>query len=274
MADRPVAVVTGAAAGIGRQLAIRLARLGYDLAAVDIDAEGLQELTASIKTGCEAWRADVSDADAWEQIASDLRGRRVGLLVNNAGLLLAGRLDACGPAELRRVVEVNLLGVLLGCRAMTPLLVSTASATRRRDRPAPVGVLNVASVFAPLTPPGFAAYSATKAGVVGLSGALRGEVRGQGLAVTAVLPGVTATGLFDKAHYADDTIRQATAEFLAGGGLAPDAVAEAALRAYRRRRRCVTIGRRAAWYARAKRWAPALVDWAIARRGRRALGPS
>lgn len=271
MANRPVAVVTGAASGIGRELALRLAKLGYDLTALDADAPGLEALAGQVKTRCRTHTMDVADAISWAEVAGALEGRRVGVLVNNAGLLLAGRLTDCAADELRRLLDVNLLGVMLGCRAVVPALRRSIDQIPRRERPLPIGVLNIASVFARIAPPGFSAYNATKAGVVTLSETLRGELRSDGLSVTAVMPGVTATGLFDRAHYADDRLREATGDYLARAELSPGDVADAALRAYRRRRRAVTIGRRARRFALAKRWAPGLVGWAIARRARRVL---
>lgn len=274
MADRAVAVVTGAASGIGREIALRLATLGYDLAAVDADGEGIETVAAAIKTRCLARRMDVCDPAAWDGLAAELRERRVAVLVNSAGLLLAGRLADCRAEDLRRIVEVNLFGVMLGCRTITPLLAATEPRIPRRQRELPIGVLNIASVFAPLAPPGFSAYSATKAGVVTLGETLREEVRPDRLTVTTVLPGVTPTGLFDRAHYADERLRDATRDYLAAAELSAGDVAELALKAFRRRRRSATIGRRAARYALAKRLAPALVGKLIGRRARRALRPA
>ncbi len=269
MGKRPIAVVTGAASGIGRQLALRLAREGYDLAAVDFDTAGLESLTTEIKSHCDAYLLDVTDPQGWDQIAESLTGRRIGLLVNCAGLLLAGPLLDCKAADLQRVIDVNLVGAMLGCRTMGPLLVESAPNIKRRERPLPVGILNIASIFAPLSPPGFAAYNASKAGLIAFSKTLRGELRPAKLNVTVVLPGITSTGLFDKARYTEDRLRSATQSQLEKADLTAEEVADAAIKAYRRRRRIATIGRRAGWYAIANHWMPGITGRIVARRARR-----
>lgn len=269
MGKKPIAVVTGAAGGIGRQLSLRLAKLGYDLAAIDADTAGLESLADEIKSHCDAYLLDVTDPQGWDQVAEALADRRVGLLVNNAGLLLAGKLLDCKAAELQRVINVNLVGAMLGCRAIGPLLVESAPQIKRRERPLPVGILNVASIFGPLAPPGFAAYNASKAGLIAFSKTLRGELRPAKINVTVVLPGITKTGLFDKAHYTEDHVRVATQSYLTQADLSAEEVADAILKAYRKRRRVATIGRRAGWYAMADRWLPGITGRIVARRARR-----
>ncbi|TWT99484.1 putative oxidoreductase SadH [Botrimarina colliarenosi] len=262
----PVAVVTGAASGIGRAIALRLAALGYRLVLIDQDHQGLLGLNASLLpvggADHELVAADTSDADAWEGLAATLAhdGADVALLVQAAGVLVAGRLADCSPTDIERLVGVNLTGVMLGARAMAPLLARSAMSSEAP--PLPRGVLNVASIFATVSPPGFAAYNASKAGVVALTETLRGEWRTLGLTATAVLPGVTPTGLFSKAVYADEHLRDTVHRRLGKSELTADSVADAAIVAYRRKRLVVPIGRRATRYYWLKRWLP---DWLLKR---------
>ncbi|MEQ8846543.1 SDR family oxidoreductase [Botrimarina sp.] len=262
-----VAVVTGAAGGIGGAFALRLASLGYAVVAVDSDRAGLAELMSGPLGGGghRSLGADVSDPAAWDRVADECRrgAARVDLLVQAAGVLLVGPLERCDAADVRRVIDVNLTGAALGARAIAPLLRETA---RRHGAPPalPRGLLNVASVFATVAPPGFAVYNASKAGLLVLTESLRGELAADRLAATAVLPGVTPTGLFAKAIYSDAGLRAATEDWLERSELTPDEVAEAALRAYRRGRAAAVIGRRARRFALLKALAPGLTRRRVA----------
>ena len=259
IASAPVAIVTGAASGIGRAIALRLAALGYRLVLWDLDHEGLRSVQASLLPAQgmehELVVADTSDAEVWAGFASTLQhdGANVALLVQAAGVLVAD----CNPADIERLVSVNLTGVLLGAQAMAPLL--AASQAAGGDVPLPRGMLNIASIFATVAPPGFAAYNAAKAGVIALTETLRGEWAPLGLTATAVLPGVTPTGLFTRAAYADDRFRDMVRRHVGKAEQTVDAVADAALVAYRRRKITHPIGRRATRYYWLKRWLPNVV---------------
>ncbi|QDV75191.1 SDR family NAD(P)-dependent oxidoreductase [Botrimarina mediterranea] len=274
-ANAPVAIVTGAASGIGRAIALRLAALGYRLVLWDLDHEGLRHVQASLLPSesieHELVVADTSDADMWAGFASTLQhdGASVALLVQAAGVLVAGRLADCKPVDVERLVSVNLTGVVLGAQAMAPLL--AASQTAGGDVPLPRGMLNIASIFATVAPPGFAAYNAAKAGVIALTETLSGEWAPVGLTATAVLPGVTPTGLFTHAAYADDRFREMVRRHVGASELTADAVADAALVAYRRRKLVVPIGRRATRYYWLKRWLPKLVLRRVAEQANREL---
>ncbi len=271
----PVAVVTGAASGIGRAIALRLAAMGYRLVLIDLDHGGLCDVLSFLLPvegiEHELVVADTADADVWEGLASTLQhdDADVALLVQAAGVLVAGKLVDCRPVDIQRLVEVNLIGVLLGARAMGPLLASPRDGGD--DAPLPRGMLNIASIFAAVAPPGFAAYNAAKAGVVALTETLRGEWAPLGLTATAVLPGVTPTGLFTKALYADERFREMVRRYVGHSELTVDAVADAALVAYRRRRLVSPIGRRASRYYWLKRWLPDLVMRRVAERSNREL---
>lgn len=275
MSERPpVAVVTGAAGGIGRAIAQRLDRLGYRLVLVDLDHAGLGTLRKDLAAARdhELVVAEVSEADAWRGLAETLAHDRadVALLVQAAGVLLAGRLVECQAEDLERLVRVNLTGVLLGAATIGPLLAASATGSGGAP-PLPRGVLNLASIFASVAPPGFAAYNASKAGVVAATETLRGEWAPLGLTATAVLPGVTPTGMFERATYADERFRSKVRERVAAAALSADGVAEAAIEAYRRGRIVAPIGRRAARYHWLKRWFPGVLLKRVAAEANREL---
>ena len=213
---------------------------------------------------------DVSDSEAWKALREALQSRwpRLDLLVNNAGVLAAGLLGSLSETDLRRVVDVNLLGTIWGCRAMLPWLKSSTASPGGALRR---GIINVASIIASLSPPGFAAYNASKAGVVALSETLRGELRLHGLNVTVVLPGVVPTPLFGRAKYAEQRYATLVNRYAAESRLTPEEVVETALAAHRRGKLYAVAGRRARWFWRCKQFFPSRTIDALAHRTVREL---
>lgn len=260
---RPSALITGAAGGIGGSFAKLLAQQGYRLYLVDRDADALARVAESLNGDHATVVADVSSAEAWSDLAQRIESdaAQLGLLVNCAGFLLAGRLAECQPEQIERLVGVNLVGTMHGCRAMVPLIAQSDV-----QGPLPRGVINVASIFAAVSPPQFSVYSASKAGVVALTESLRGELHSLGLTATVVLPGVTPTGLFDRAEYTGQRLREAIRDYLDSAELTPDQVAEESIEAYRRGRATAVIGQKATWYARLKRLMPERLIQSVAKR--------
>jgi NAD(P)-dependent dehydrogenase (short-subunit alcohol dehydrogenase family) len=270
MSGRPSALVTGGAGDIGYAFGEALARAGFEVVLADRRADAAHEaanrLAATTGGAAEGLELDVTDPESWARSMTRLenQGRRLSLLVHCAGVLLAGRVEDCDPADLIRVVEVNLFGPLLGTRAALPLL------RREAVGPAPVppGVISVASIFAAIAPPGFAAYNASKAGLVALGETLAVELAPLGLRATTVLPGVVPTGLFSAARYADEPHRDAVFAYLDRAELTPADVADQALAAHIRGRGVAPIGRRASRYWWLKRLFPRLLTAAIARQAK------
>jgi short-subunit dehydrogenase len=260
------AIVTGGASGIGRAIALRLARQDWHVALADRDLaraeEVVREIAASGGQG-EAHELDVAHSEKWDALVARLRADWpcLDLVVNAAGNLLVGPIVEMSPGEMSKLVEVNLLGTMIGTRACLPWLIDSAKAGVAPGS----GMLNIASIFAQVSPPGFAAYNATKAGVIAWTEALRGEMAPWGLNATVVLPGVTPTRLFARASYPSPVWRQMCDRYLAGAELTADQVAATAIAGMARGQLYVVVGRRAKLYARLKRIAPA---WLIDRVGR------
>jgi len=273
----PYAVVTGSGSGVGRALSQQLAAAGWAVGVADIDLPAAESTLAALPAVGDAHQAiklDVSDPSAWDAQLQALQNRwpRIDLLVNNAGVLAGGELASMPTAELRRLVEVNLLGTLYGCRAVAPWLIASApyevGGGGLSPRP---GIINTASIFGALAPPGFAAYSATKAAVVALSESLHGELAPHGLNVTVTLPGVIKTPLFERAYFTSENIRQVAQHHAQQAQLTPEAVARQTLQAAARGELLAVIGRRARWYARLKRWWPTLTNRRVAEKSHNEL---
>jgi NAD(P)-dependent dehydrogenase (short-subunit alcohol dehydrogenase family) len=183
------AIVTGAARGIGRAIAERLAREGTRVALVDVDADALREAATAMGQGALALLADVRDEDAVRDAVEQAVSRWDGLdvVVVNAAIQLVGsddRVDRLDRAIWQETLDVNLTGAFLtakhGARA---LLASGGGAIVCVGSPA--GSYGIA--------PGLQAYAASKAGMVGLVRTMAADYAGQGIRVNAVFPGITET---------------------------------------------------------------------------------
>lgn len=186
-----VVVITGAGSGIGRELALLCARRGAHLAACDINDAAVSETAeAARKAGAEVLtsQVDVSDADAMSRFAEATVTRfgQVDLLVNNAGVGLIGGFLDTSRKDWEWLIGINLMGVVHGCDAFLPAMVESGRGGH---------VVNLSSAAGLLANPQLSAYSATKFAVLGLSEALRMELKPHGIGVTAVCPGIINTAI-------------------------------------------------------------------------------
>ena len=209
-----VAVVTGAGRGLGRRIAERLARRGHHVIATDIDGAAAEATAAAV--GGSAQRQDVRDPESHRAVARAAAGKgQLAVWVNNAGVLAVGDTWKMADADVRRMIEVNLLGVIWGCHAAIAAM------------PAGGDVINIASMSSLVPSPGLAVYGASKHGVLGYSLSLAGELRRAGVPVrvSALCPDAIAGDMTDAvAHDAAAGIL-----FSAGTLLALDEVADAAV---------------------------------------------
>lgn len=190
--DGGTAVLTGAASGIGRATTLELARRGSSLVLLDRDADGLEAVADEARRlrpdrSVVTHVVDLSDGDAALAAAEQVRDAHphVHLLVNNAGVALAGRFDQVSMADVDWLLSINLRAVLLMTHTMLPSLLSTYGSH----------VCNLSSVFGLAGPPGQTAYVTSKFGVRGFGDSLRQELAPYGVGVTTVHPGGVATSI-------------------------------------------------------------------------------
>lgn len=191
--SKPVAWITGASRGIGRAIAVAFAREGLALGLFGRNQIALEETSQLVMAaGGEAivLTGDVTDSAALSLALRTLVDRfdRLDVLVNNAGVASIGPVETFSEAAFRSQLDTNILGPFLATK--------TALADLRRAPKA--HIFNVGSVCSVETFPEWSAYCASKFGLLGFSGALRKEVRSTGIRVTDVMPGSTATEIFDK----------------------------------------------------------------------------
>jgi len=222
------AVVTGAGSGLGRAIALQLARREGKVLVADIAEEGAEETATQVRDlGGEACvqRCDVTDPDEVAALAdrADAEWGGADLLVNNAGVAVSGQVGEIPAEDWRHIVEINLLGMVWGCEAFVP---------RFRDRGAGA-VLNVASAAGLLSPPLGAPYNATKAGVIALTETLAIELRGSGVTATVLCPTFFPTNLMDHARGPEKVSRGAR-KLMERSPLSADDVAHVGLAAVAR----------------------------------------
>ncbi|MEU1122953.1 SDR family oxidoreductase [Streptomyces sp. NPDC005899] len=192
-------VVTGAGGGIGKATALAFAEAGARIVAVDKDEESAARTAeaARLRGAAAAWgeTVDVSDDQAMEKFAERLAAEHgvVDVLVNNAGVGIAGSFLDTTSEDWRRVLDVNLWGVINGCRVF---------GGQMSDRGEGGHIVNVASASAFQPSRALSAYSTSKAAVLMLSECLRAELAERSIGVTAVCPGIVDTGITASAHFA------------------------------------------------------------------------
>lgn len=251
--ERARSVITGAGSGLGRAFALELAAGKGVLLLSDIDAKGLEETarlarergaTDVVTTSCDVRRA--GDVEALAKLADERFGG-VDVVVNNAGVGVAGPVGDVPLEDWQWVVDVNLWGVIHGCHVFVPRL--------KRQRSG--YLINIASAAGLISTPEMAPYNVTKAAVVALSETLAAELRGTGVNVTVVCPTFFETKIMDSGRFtgAPDADRLARA-MMKRSRVQADGVAKAALRSAKKGELyCVPMADgRAMW--RMKRLAP------------------
>ncbi|MEU6697213.1 SDR family oxidoreductase [Pseudonocardia sp. NPDC046786] len=233
-----LAVVTGAGSGIGRATALALAERGSRVVVADLSADGATETAGIIGRRHGSGRAfaetvDVADDDAVAALAARVAATHgvPDLVVNNAGIAVAGPFADTTAEEWRRIVDVNLWGVVHGCRHFGALLRAHGEGGH---------LVNVASAAAYLPSRALPAYATTKAAVLMLSECVRAELAEDGIGVTALCPGFVDTPITAHTRFAgtdeatQEARRRASAAAYARRGYTPERVASRLVRAVER----------------------------------------
>jgi uncharacterized protein len=205
------ALITGASAGIGEELARCFAREGFNLVLVARNAEKLKILAKELaqEHGIKAWvaPADLSEEQAAQKLHASMKRakRKIDVLVNNAGVLNHGSFVDMASAKHYAMIDLNITGLTAMIAEFAPAMVE-----RGYGR-----ILNVASIAAFQPIPMLATYAATKAYVLSLTESLSEEFKGTGVTITALCPGITATNMFSGAK-AESTQLNKLPSFLIG----------------------------------------------------------
>jgi NAD(P)-dependent dehydrogenase (short-subunit alcohol dehydrogenase family) len=255
-----VAVVTGAGSGIGRSTALLLAKLGATVHAADLDEPSAQAVAAEIEASgghATAHAVDVSAPESVEALAERVFAAdgAVDILHNNAGVGHAGAVQDTSLEEWRRVLGVNLMGVVHGVHYFVPRMLG-------QGRPA--HIVNTASMAGLVPVAEMGPYATSKHGVVGLSESLNAELSPKGIRVSAICPGFIDTSIVARSHLDGEHAqrRERIERFYSRFGSSPDVVAEAVVDAIRKKKLIRTVPRH-----------HVVFNWALRRLSPRAAQP-
>ncbi|HEY3579622.1 MAG TPA: SDR family oxidoreductase [Pyrinomonadaceae bacterium] len=256
--SQQVVVITGASSGIGRATALSSAARGAKVVAGARDESGLESLVAQIKQqGGHAIQrvCDVADAKQVNELAQAAVDRygRIDTWVNNAGVMLYATFEQTTVEEFRRIIDVNLMGQVYGCKAALPHLKREGGA-----------LICVSSVESKVSLPLQSAYAASKHAVVGFLDALRIELKGEGapVSVTNILPASINTPLFSHARTKIGVKPQGAPPIYQ-----PQIVADAIIYAAETPVRELIAGGAGKFIISAQKIAPALLDFALSKTG-------
>ena len=199
MGERQVALITGATRGIGKEIALELAKNGFDIAVNyrgTIDEDLKKEIEAN-NVRCEFVEADVSNFEQCESMIKETIEKygRIDVLVNNAGITKDGLIMRMKKEDFEAVIDVNLVGTFNVTRNVIPYMIKQKSGR----------IINVSSVVGVAGNAGQTNYSASKAGVIGFTKSLAKEVASRNILVNAIAPGFIDT---DMTKVLSDTVKE------------------------------------------------------------------
>lgn len=222
--------ITGGASGLGQAIALRYARAGWRVCIADVnDTRGAETLKtlSSLTPHAHYLRCDVTREEdlrtASEWLASNWGG--VDVVVNNAGVAQAGAIDEVPLDDWQWIIDINLLGVVRGCKVFTPLF----------KRQGHGHFVNVASMAGLLDVPMMSSYNATKAAVVSLSETLHNELVDHHIGVSLVCPSFFKTNLTESLRTSNAGLRTAMGKLLERSPITADDIADQIFRAVERR---------------------------------------
>jgi NAD(P)-dependent dehydrogenase (short-subunit alcohol dehydrogenase family) len=241
-------LITGAGSGLGRGLALRYARAGDRVACVDLILERAEETRAMLPgSGHLALLADVGSDDSMQVLFGEIQRewQGVDVLINNAGIASGGPMVETTMAEWDRVLNIDLLSVVRGCRLFVPAMVA-----QRRGQ-----VLSTASFAGLAGAPGMMTYGVAKAAVVALSEQLRAEMHGKGVSVGVICPSFFRTNLCDTA-IGNPKVKQLAEKLMDAAPDTIDSVSDHVFAAAERGEFMIIPTRREPSRWRLKRWFP------------------
>jgi len=256
-------LISGAASGLGKALALRFAADGWRVAVCDRDGQGIHQTVEEIdKAGGDgiAFQADVTHQPDLERVARRLTEEwgSLDVLVNNAGIATAGRTDETPFDDLQRVFEVNFFAVFRMTQIMLPLI-------RHGGH-----IINIASFAGIAAAPGLVAYNTAKAAVISFSESLRAELVESGIGVSVACPAFFKTRLMETSGMDAGRTRDMVERVMAHSKVTADDVAEQIYRSVANRRFMLIAHAYARWYWRIKRFFPEWYFRGLKRMTRRA----
>ncbi len=200
--------ITGAGSGLGRRLALDFASMGWKVALCDIDEKSCKETLSMVKSKGGEGFSFKCDVSKWEDIyffalSTVERFKGIDIVINNAGVIVAGRIEDIPVEDWEWILSINLMGVVHGCKAFIPIL-----KMQRKGH-----IVNIASSAGIVSLAEMSQYNVTKAGVISLSETLRMELSPFGIGVSCVCPTFFKTNLMKNSRWGDTRQKQLTQKF-------------------------------------------------------------
>ncbi len=254
-------LITGAGAGLGEAMARRFAAAGWSVIVADLDAERARHVAETLTPGSRHVAMDVTDEAAWQQLAALVREDygHLDALINNAGVATGGTLEQTSLEDWRWVMEIDLMGVVIGCKTFAPMMREQGSGH----------IINVASFAGFAAAPGINAYGTAKAAVIALCEMLRAELADAGVKVSALCPAFVMTRLTETMRAPDASYQKRVERWMTRSGVSADDVAEVVYRAILKPRFLLLTHANTRWLWRLKRWFPELYFRILMRSARR-----
>jgi NAD(P)-dependent dehydrogenase (short-subunit alcohol dehydrogenase family) len=248
------ALISGAASGLGRALAVRLARDGWQLAIADIDEAGSRETLRLVEAAGGTGRIELLDVrqfDEWHRLVDRLKNDwpRLDMLINNAGVACSGQVGITPLDDWRWLIDTNLFGVINGCYACLNWL---------KQNPGRTSLVNISSIAAVLAPPAMATYNVAKAGVLALSETMASELHTSRVRVTVACPGFFRSRLLDCGRFQTQLERMSAERYTGTAPMNADQIADCIIRAAYRGKLHVFLPARARWLWNFRRLFPGL----------------
>ena len=261
-------LITGGAGGLGRALALRYARAGCRVCITDLNDElGVATRAELALTGAQAvyLHADVTQESDLQAVAQQLLNLWGGLdvLINNAGVAGAGAIEDTSIADWEWILNINLLGVVRGCKVFTPMFKLQGQGQ----------IINIASMAGLLDVPMMASYNVSKAAVVALSGTLEQELMDAGIVVSVVCPSFFKSNLDQNSRSSDSRLKKQMAKLLERGKLSADHIAEQIFVAAARKQFLILPHKQGARVWQVKRFLPHGVYSWLLQRGTQRMKP-
>lgn len=253
------ALITGAASGLGAAMARRFHQSGWRVVVADRDEAGAQSLAAELGEPASAFAMDVTRWADWERARDGLG--TVDVLINNAGVAVGGSLEDTSLDDWRWVMEIDLMGVVAGCKAFAPGMRKRGSGH----------IVNVASFAGLAAAPQINAYGTAKAGVIAMSEMLRVELAPAGVHVSVLCPAFVRTRLTETMRAPDNKYHRRVERWMDTSGVSAEDVAEVVWQAVEKPRFLLLTHGNTRWLWRLKRFFPGLYFRLMERAARKAM---
>jgi NAD(P)-dependent dehydrogenase (short-subunit alcohol dehydrogenase family) len=246
--QRKRVLITGGGSGLGEAMARRFADQGEQVIIADLDSERARTVAESLGNDHLALAMDVTVEDDWQRVLSEVRDQCGGLdvLINNAGVAVGGTLEETSIEDWRWVLDIDLMGVVLGCKTFAPLLREQGHGH----------IINVASFAGFAAAPGINAYGTAKAGVIAMSEMLRAELAPAGVSVSVLCPAFVKTRLTETMRAPDPSYQSRVERWMHNSGVSAEDVAGVVCDAVRKPRFMLLTHSNTRWIWRFRRWFP------------------